>query len=173
MENDQNLPNRFSERAELVLPEFGSRPAVYLDISKIREGEARIIEAKAVNGGTYNELEYTFNEGWRECRKHLTVIGYEITRANKALRDAQSEALIDRYSNFLKEKKLEDSKHMKEAFLQTQEDYVKAQDRIDMLIAMESLVEGKLKVFEKVCQYMRKEIDIQNRSGYTGDKYLT
>ena len=172
MSHDQKLPATYEERAELTLPPFGSRPPIVMDISKIREGEKRLIEAKVVNGATYSELEYTYNEGYREAKKYLSVIGYELTRAQKALRDAKSEFLLDRYPEELKKIELKDSVSLREAFLEKEPNYVAAQDRIDMLKAIESLLEGKIKVFENVCRYMKKQIDIENRSGtnnhYTG-----
>ncbi|MDD5650804.1 MAG: hypothetical protein PHF86_10390 [Candidatus Nanoarchaeia archaeon] len=166
MDNEQKLPVRFAERAELILPEFGSRPAQCLDISKVKEGEKRLVEAKVVTSGTYNELSYTFNEAWREARQQLSVIGYEITRTKKDFMNAKSEALLDKYPDFLNERKLKDSKCFRDAFLQTQEEYVKAQDRIDMLVALEHLLEGKIKVFENVCKYMDKQMNLDIKSGY-------
>ena len=171
METNQKLPIKFSDVIELTIPEFGSRPALKLDITPIKNAEMRIIEARVVNGATYCELEYTFNEGYREARKHLSTIGYEITQAEKALRKAKSEALLDKYNQFLKDKGFKDSSCIRDAFLEQQEDYVKAQDRIDMLKALESLMDGKIKVFENVCRYLKKEIEIQTRTGISGNHY--
>ncbi len=173
--NEIGLPVK-KDRVELTIPAFNSIPEIVLDVTCIKEGENRLVEAKIVNGATYNELEYVFNEGYREAKKHLSVIGYQITRAKKALRDARAEALIDRFGGFLKKQELKDTVSMrvlmKDAFIQTQPDYVAAQDRIDMLEAMEALIEGKIKVFENVCRYMRKQIDIDIRSGViNGNKY--
>lgn len=169
---DQKLPINYTERAELTIPEFGSTPAISLDISKIKEGENRLIEAKIVNPGTYSDLEYTFNEGYRQAKTHLSQVGYEITRAKKAVRDAKSRYLLDEYPGFLKENKLKDNASIRDAFLERQKDYVDAQDRIDMLTALESLLEGKVRVFENVCRYMRKEMDIVVRSGIDPNKYV-
>lgn len=172
METKQTLPTNYTERAELTIPEFGSTPSLTLDISKIKEGERRLVEAKVVNPGTYSDLEFVFNEGYRQAKRHLSQVGYEITRAKKALRDAKSKHLLDNYPEFLKESKLKDNASVRDAFLERQEDYVAAQDRIDMLTALESLLEGKVKVFENVCRYMRKEMDIVIRSGVDPNKYI-
>jgi len=61
METDQKLPIKYAETTEFTIPEFGSIPAIVLDFSAIREGGIRLIDAKVVNGGTYNDLEWTFN----------------------------------------------------------------------------------------------------------------
>jgi len=172
METKQQLPINYTETAELTIPKFGSVPQVTLDVTAIRDGENRLIEAKVVNGGTYNELEYVFNEGYRQAKKHLSVIGYQITLAKKALREAKSRAILDEYPEFLKESKLKDNATVRDAYLERQVDYVSAQDRIDMLLALESLIEGKIKVFENVCRYMKKQIDLTIRSGIDSNKYI-
>ena len=169
--SDQKLPDKFSECVEFVIPEFDARPPVTLSFTKINEGEKRLIESKVVNGATYSDLEYSFNEGYREAKKNLSVVGYEITQAKKKMRSAKSRYLLDEYPDFLKAKGLKDNSANRDAFLERQEEYVSAQDRIDMLTAMESLLEGKVKVFENVCRYMKKEMDILIRSGFTGNKY--
>jgi len=172
VETDQKLPTNYTERAELTIPEFGSRPKQVLDITKIRDGENRLLEAKVVNPGTYSDLEFCFNEGYREAKKHLSNVGYEITRAKKALADAKSKFILDEYPEFLKENKLKDNATVRDAFLQRQSEYVAAQDRIDMLVALEHLLEGKIKVFENVCRYMKKQMDIVLRSGVDPNKYI-
>lgn len=172
MDTDQKLPTNYTERAEITIPEFGSTPKITLNITKIREGEERLLDAKVVNPGTYSDLEYAFNEGYREAKSHLSQVGYEITVAKKALRAAKSKYLLDEYPEFLKESRLKDNASVRDAFLERQEEYVAAQDRIDMLTALESLLEGKVKVFENVCRYMRKEMDIIIRSGVDPNKYI-
>lgn len=161
------------ERAEMVIPSFGSLPALKLEVSKINEAEKRLHEAQVVNPGTYSNLEYVYNEGYREARKHLSVIYYQITQAEKALREAKAVALLDEYPEFLKSTGQKDNTHIREAFLERQANYTAAQDRIDMLKAMEKLMEGKVKVFENTCRYMKKEMDLIIRSGMNPNKYGT
>ena len=116
-------------------------------------------------------LEYIYNEGYRQAKKHLAIIGYQITRAKKALREAKSIAILDEYPEFLKESKLKDNATVRDAFLERREDYVSSQDRIDMLSAFENLLEGKIKIFENVCRYMKKQMDLTIRSGIDANKY--
>lgn len=159
------LPVQFNQLVEFSIPEFGMIEKQVLDMTAIREAESRLLESKIVHGGTYNELEFVMNEGYRECKKNLSLVGFNILLTEKAIRKAKSEALIDEYSDWLKEVKLKDSAAIREAFLQTKESYTLAVDRLNMLTAIESLVEGKIKVMENVCRYMRKQMDINIRSG--------
>lgn len=163
--SNQLLPTQFTEVVTLTIPEFDDRPALSLEFGKVREGERRLIEARVVNPATYSDLEYTFNEGYREAKKNLSIIGYEITQAERIFRRVKSEFILDEYPNFLKENKLKDNTTVREAFLERQKAYVDAQERINMLKAIESLMDGKIRVFENVCRYLKKEMDILIRSG--------
>jgi len=160
------------ENHSLSIPASCGRSALDLPYSKIKEGERRLVEARVVNGATYSDLEYTYNEGYRQARSNLSSVGYEIAQTKRVIRKIRSEYLLDEYPPFLKEKKLKDNAQNREAYLDSQEDYVAATDRLDMLVAIESLLEGKVKVFENVCRYMKKEIEIQLRSGMTDNKYI-
>lgn len=170
--SSQTLPVKFAESVEFTIPEFHTRPAIGLNWNKISEGEKRLVEARVVTPATYSDLEYSFNEGYREAKKNMSVVAYEATQANKRLRQLRSEYLLDKYHTFLKESKIKDSAAIREAFLERQDGYVEAQDRLDMLNALESLLEGKVKVFENVCRYMKKEMDMIIRSGVDPNRYL-
>lgn len=169
-QNDQHLPTQFTEYVNFVIPEFGARPAIKINLTKTKEGENRLIEARVVNPATYNDLEYTFNEGYRESKVSLSLVGYEKLHAEKVVRKIKSEILLDEYPSFIKEAKLNDNSANREAFLESKDEYSKAVDRVIMLKALEQYLEGKIKVFENVCRYMKKQMDIIIRSGNV-DKY--
>jgi len=161
-----------SKKAELVIPQFGSLPQMTLDLTKIKEGEDRLYEAQTVTAMSYSNLEYVYNEGYREAKRHLSQVGYQITRAEKALREAKSRALLDEYPVFLKDRNIKDSAQIRDAYLETVKDYTEAQDRIDMLKAVDALLDGKVKVFENTCRYLKKQMDIVLRSGTDLNKYV-
>jgi len=171
MSSDQTLPVKFAEVVELHIPAFDDRPVVSLDFNSIKEGERRLIEAKIVNPSTYTDLEFSFNEGYREARKNLAIVGYEITQAERIFRRIRSELILDEYPQFLKDKGLKDNATVRDAFLDSNKNYNDAQERINMLRAMEALMDGKIKVFENVCRYMKKQMDILIRSGIDPNKY--
>lgn len=167
----EKLPVNFTDQTTLTIPPSDNRPAVAIDMGKIREGETRLLEARVVNPATYTELEFTFNESYREAKKNLSAIGYEITQAERQIRHTKSIHLIDEYPSFIKENRLNDNTANREAFLERQSDYVEAVERLNQLKALESLMEGKIKVFENVCRYMRKSMDLIIRSGINSNKY--
>lgn len=161
--------------AVMTLPSFGKTPQISLEMNKTREAEQRFIEAKTVNPVTYVDLEHTFNESYRELKRHVSTIGYQIAMAEKAVRQAKSVFLLDKYPDLIKDRpKSHDSADIRDAFLIRDDDYVLALDRLNQLKAVESFVDGKIKAVEKVCQYMRKEMDLTMRSGLSDKNlYLT
>lgn len=169
--SNQLLPTKFAEVIELAIPAFDDRPEMKLGFGSIVEGERRLVEAQLVNVTTYSNLEFSFNEGYREAKKNLAVIGYEITQAERIFRRIRSELILDEYPVYLKEKGLKDNATVRDAYLERDKRYVDAQERINMLKAMEALMDGKIRVFENVCRYMRKQMDIVIRSGIDPNKY--
>ena len=161
----------------MVLPAFGKSPQVEFDLSKIRIAESRLLEAKMVNPITYAELESCFMESFRDLKRHLTTVTYQLALAEKAMEQAKAEVLIDKYPEFLKSqdmKKSQDNADLRKAFLMRDEDYLAALDRINMLKAMESNFDGKIKVMENVCRVIRKSMDLILRSGLSNaDLYVS
>lgn len=150
----------------LVVPAFGKAPEMRLDMSHIREAEIRYIEAKTVNPSTYSDLEHSFNESYRNLKTHLSNIGYQLTLADKALRQAQGSVLLGSYAEYLKDKpKSMDSTRLQDAFLMKDPEYLAALDRINQLKALQMNFEGKIKVVENVCKYMRQKMYLISKSG--------
>jgi hypothetical protein len=150
----------------LVIQAFGKSPELKLDMSRVREAETRYIEAKTVNPSTYVDLEHTFNESYRNLKTHLSNIGYQLTLAEKALREAQADVILGAYAEHLKDKpKYADNTMLKDAFLMKDPAYLAALDRINQLKAIQSNFEGKVKVVENVCKYMRQKMYLISKSG--------
>lgn len=162
---------------KLIIPAFGNQPAVTFDLSKTKEAEDRLHEAKSVNPSTYSDLEFCYNESYRELKKVLANVGFQLTIAEKVLKAAKSEALLDKYPDFLTEQikkypeemrrraKDIDSTQVREAFINRDEEVIKATDRISTLKAFDAIFDGKIKTMERTCGYMKKEMDIVIRSG--------
>lgn len=150
----------------LEIPAFGKSPAFSLQMEKIREAETRYIEAKTVSPASYADLEHTFNESYRYLKQHLSTIGYQLTLADKALREAKANVLLGSYAEFMQGKpKSHDNADLRDAYLIKDPDYLAALDRVSQLKALESNFEGKIKVVENVCKYMRQKMYLISKSG--------
>jgi hypothetical protein len=164
-----------AQQAIMTIPAFGSAQAQDLVLSATVLAERRLIEARTVNPLTYTDLEHTFNESYRELKTNLARVGYMIAEADKAIKKAKAEVLLDKYPEFMKDRpKSQDNADMREAFLTRDEAYMAAVDRLNQLKATEALFDGKIKVMENVCRYMKKQMDLILRSGMSSsDLYNT
>jgi hypothetical protein len=159
----------------MVLPAFGKAPELKMEMKNIREAEARLIEAKTVSPVTYADLEHTFNEAYRDLKKHIASIGYSLSMAQKSLEDAKADVILGSYAEAMKDKpKSHDTLDMRNAYLTRDVQYSAALERIAQLKALEANLDGKIKVMENVCRYMRKQMDLILRSGLSSkDFYIT
>lgn len=155
----------------LVIHAFGKSPEMKFDMSKIRIAEQRLLEAKTVNPSTYGDLESCFGESFRDLKRHLTTVGHQLNLAQKALDIARADALLDKYPTFMEGRpKSQDNSSTRDAFLIRDPEYSAAIDRINMLKALESNLDGKIKVIENASRYMKKIIDLILRSGLTNSQ---
>lgn len=144
-----------------------------LSMDKTKEAENRLIEAKMVNPATYPELEYVFNESYRELKSHLAIVGYDIAMAEKHLANVKAEILLDKYPEFLKDKTSKfDNAEVRNAFVQKDPEYQKALDTVSTLKMIEMLMDGKVKVMERVTSYMKKQMDLILKSGVNTSLYV-
>ena len=167
-----NLPIEFAKTTQFMIPSCGLRPEVHLDMSLIYQGEHRLVEARTVNPAIYGDLEILFTQGDAQARKLYSIVGYELAMAKKMLRAIKSEIILDDWQDYKKEHKLTENATNRDAFLERNSKFVEIQDHIDMLTALETLLEGKTRIFKEVRTYMRKQIDILLR-GIALDKYIS
>jgi len=75
------------------------------------------------------------------------------------------------YAEFMQGKpKSHDNADLRDAFLIKDPDYLAALDRVAQLKALESNFEGKIKVVENVCRYMRQQMYLISKSGLGNSK---
>lgn len=169
MSDQQDAP---SSSHLMVIPSFGKSPELKMDMKNIRTAEQRLIEAKNVNPFTYPDLEHSFNEAYRDLKKYIASVGFSLAMAQKSLEDAKADVLLGSYADAMKDKpKSHDNLDMRNAFLTRDKAYSDALERIAQLKALEANMDGKIKVMENVCRYMRKSMDLILRSGMSNSNY--
>jgi hypothetical protein len=170
----ENTPTNNAVGHTMILPTLGKIPELRIVMDNVIEAEKRLIEAKTVNPATYADLEHTFNESYRDLKKNLAAIGYQIALTDKAMEQAKADVLLDKYPEFLESnnmKKSQDNADLRKAFLMRDEAYIAGLDRMNQLKTLENNLEGKIKVMENVCRYMRKQMDLILRSGLSNRDY--
>ena len=173
-DNNANALSALPANHALEIPAFGKSPVLRLEMASIRRAESRLIEAKDVNPSTYADLEHDYNEAYRELKRHISSIGYQLAMANKALEEAKADVILGSYAEHLQGKpKYQDNSNMRDAFITRDPVYTAAYERVAQLKALESNFDGKIKVLENVCRYMRKKMDLILRSGMDANVYNT
>lgn len=154
--------------AGITIPAFGKSKEAFLDMTCAKEAETRALEVKLVNPITFPELEIMVTRAYQELRRNHTVVNFLIAEAEKNLDRVKADALLDRYPAFLEGRpKGMDNADTRKAFLSRDKDYSDTEERIQMLQATESFLDGKIKVMERLSSFMKKQMDLIIRSGLT------
>jgi hypothetical protein len=160
--------NTFNDGLALELPEFRGLPQIRLDVSSLQEAEKRLIEAQHVNPSTYTNLEHCFNEAYRDLKKHLTTIEYQLMKVENEYEKCKSVVLLDKYQEYMKERPARlDTAEFRKAYISQDPEVQEVKDRLDSLKALQIFLDGRIKVMENVCRYMRKKMDLLIRAGVT------
>ena len=169
-----------NQEVKIILPEVISSGSgrisspISLDLRNTKEAERRLYEVKMVNPSTYADLDYCFNSAYRELKRHYASVTYEIDNVNKRIGEIRAGIIIDKYPDFMKDKPAKmDTADMRNSFVARDPDYQMAVDRLNQLQMIEKLVDGKIKVFERACSFMRKQMDLILRSGVDPNIYVT
>lgn len=165
--SENRLPaNAFNDELSLKLPAFRDLPAISLDISTIKTAESRLIEAKDVGSVTYADLEHCFGEAYRNLKKHLATVSFQLMRLTNEMNKRRSILILDTYPDFIKDKpRSMDNSASREAFITKDSEIQDMIERFDSLKALEIFLEGRVKVMENVSRYMKKRMDLLIRSG--------
>lgn len=163
---------------ELVL-ERGDRSIegpLNLDMRKVYEIEARESETKAVTPFTANELAAEFSQGCKLVAKYLSWIKYEILKANEQLELSRATVILEtcpvEAAKLVHGLKPNDA--WREALIVRDKECQKWNDVIAKQEAVKSLLESKLKAFERAYYLCQKEKEskgkapTQNLNGYVG-----
>jgi hypothetical protein len=143
----------------------GVSPPMVLDISLVHEAESRLIESKTVNPATYKDLEYLYNQGYRQARQNLSAIDFQIVRTERQIEREKARVILEVLPEKLEGKPASyNNADFRASILATDEAYRSVCERLDMLKAQAKFFEIRISVFEKACQYMRKGIDLIIRS---------
>lgn len=165
----QQLPVDLFNRQDSVvvtLPAFRNLPSVDLDFSRLKESEKRMLEAKIVTPSTYSDLEMMFSDAYREVKRNLATVSYQIMKTEQELNRTKSVVLLDEYPEFLKDKPAKyDTAMVREAYISRNPLVQESQDRLDSLKALEIFLDGRVKVLENVSRFMKKQMDLTMASG--------
>jgi len=161
MEDSTKQPQKFL----MTIPAVGKLPEVSFDLQKTQIAESRLHEAQLVTYATYADLEYTYNEAWRELRRAYATVSYRVAKAEEEIKNIKAGILLDKWPEQTKDKpKNYDNADMRAAFIQKDPEYAAAVDHRDQMKAIETLIDTRAKTMERTCSYMKKQMEMHARA---------
>jgi hypothetical protein len=137
----------------VVVPIVGKAPLV-IDLTHVYEIENRIEEVAFVTTAKAPELMARFNEAYLYVHKHISLLEYELNRAEREANKVRAIILLDKVSVILEQKGLlsgksrAGSEDLRTAILDQDEEYQDALDQTQKIKCVIELLKGKLKGFE-------------------------
>ena len=164
-------------KTKLIIAGQGHANDLVIITDKTKLAESRLYEAQHVNAGTYSELEYTFNEAYRELKNMISNIQYEMTKAEKNINERKADLILDTIPKMLEgQPKTANNADFRNAIFARDEEYQTFLEYLNKLKALESHFSGKIDVMTNTCRYMKKQMDLIIKAGYippvrnTGEK---
>jgi len=162
---------------KLIIPGHGHCKQLELSMDKIKEAQSRTHETKVVTPATYNELEYVFNEAYRDAIKYITEIRHEKTKIEKSMQERKADIILDIIPKMLADQpKSSNNADFRNAVIARDEEYQNHLEHLNKLVALESHFEGIEDHMTRTCRAMKKSMDLIIRAGYippvqnTGEK---
>jgi hypothetical protein len=171
--SDQTLANPlFGVR--IVKEEDTGKSVIALDLADIRYTEQRIADIQHVNPHKAPELLTVFNQAYLQLGEHIARLTYQENRAANELDKIKGRLLIDEIPAIIADKKLSNSKDIRDALISADPTYQECKDLYDQLVAATALLKGKQKSIEMAYTSVKKIIGENNydMSSQAGRKLL-
>lgn len=135
----------------------GKGDPIVVDLRGISLAESRIGEVATVTQHKAAELLSAYNESWFLLNKSVTIIAYERSRADDAVRRARAVALLSYTDADLKSRgHSKGSADLREALAELDQGVIAAKDRLNEIRMIHALLEGKMKAFENAHNAVKK-----------------
>lgn len=146
----------------LVVPSEEGKQPLLLPLTAIYETEHRIGEVATVNAHKAPELLAAFNIAYLNVKDYIVRLHLCLADAEKSSNTRKSIVILDIVPGVLKAKGISNarspggSEDQREAVLAQDVEYLKCQDRINMIKAIIELLEGKKQGFEMAYTSVKK-----------------
>ena len=161
MNTDRILEVRISESGDVVR----------IHMAKIHLAESRLGEVRhTTNHAIAADLKAVFNDAWSDCSRYLAGLHSEEAKADRQLRLAKAEAILDKYPEFLKEwakknpdMKVKDNADIRDSFIYRDGEFQKWKVIKDHITSVIALLEAKSKTFERAYWDCKSNLEEQVR----------
>jgi len=144
---------------------------IRIPMGKIHTAESRLNEVRhTTNHAVAADLKSIFNDAWSDCSRYLAGLQSKEAEADRKLRLAKAEVILDKYPEFLKEwaarnpdMKVKDNQDVRDSYVFRDEEYQKWKIVKDHVRAVVALLEVKSKTFERAYWDCKSNLEEQTR----------
>lgn len=153
-----------NSRTQLVVPRGKNGGKLYLEMAGVYQAEARLRDVALASPGTGPELMGYFNEVANLTTKYLAWVKHEILVAQREYDLAKATAILERAPEEFK--KLDGSgikfnEDFRNAIVTRDPECYAARQTLDSLVAVEALLDAKVKSFVRAYNAARAVMDLR------------
>ena len=148
----------------LEIPATGQLRAVRIDLSLVYDAERRIPEIQFVKKETAAGILADFMQGYGQANNAHALVSKLLAETENAAKRRRAYVVLDKAPEILKEKGLvtarnpTGSEDLRNSVLELDEEYQQLVDRISFLVAVKSLIAGKMKNLQMAYDAVKKII---------------
>jgi len=158
-----------SKGTVLTVPAFNHCKELRLSMSAWENAMSRLKEAKHLVPANYTNLEFTFQEAWRESKRNAITVGDAVKKARQNIDEIKSDVILDEIPRLLEDKpKSANNADFRKAVLTKNDDYKNAVEHLEKLEAMLEHFESHMKIMENTSRFLKKQMDYLIRNGVIG-----
>jgi predicted Zn-dependent protease len=152
----------------MVVPAFRHCPELRLQMSGWENAMKRFPEAKTLAASNYLDLEFAFQEAWRESKRNAIQVGDALKKARQNVSEIKADIILEEIPKLLEDKpKSQNNADFRNAVMAKNEDYKQAQEHVEKLEAMLEHFESHMKVMENTSRFLKKQMDYFRTNGIT------
>ena len=160
------MSEEHKEAGDFLLPFSESLPSLSVEISHLKEAEARLPEIRTVSPATYAELESVFGKAYREQKAQVRKIEMHILKVKAEIIRLSGVCIFDKYPTFLEQRpKIKDSTDTRARFIENDPDVVMYKERLGNLEIISKICGDKVQEMENAYKVLRRQIDLVVKSG--------
>jgi phytoene dehydrogenase-like protein len=145
----------------MVVPAFRHCPELRLQMTGWQTAMQRFPEAKTLAASNYLDLEFTFQEAWRESKRNAIQVGDALKKAKQNVEEIKADIIFEEIPKLMKTmpKGVTGNADFRKAVIARNEDYKKAQEHVEKLEAMLEHFESHMKIMENTSRFLKKQMD--------------
>lgn len=144
----------------IVVPSYGHCPELKLSMTGWETAIKRLPEAKHLAAANYLDLEFAFQEAWRESKRNCIQVGDALKKAKQNIEEIKSDIILEEIPKMLEEKpKSANNADFRRAVMARNEDYLQANEHLEKLEALLEHFESHMKIMENTSRFLKKQMD--------------